>query len=313
MALVASVGPSHAVDTVAVGTGSSAARTIATARVLGCAIAGGCELLLFYPVDTCAKRCMNNQEAISVGNCCRILFEEEAHLGPLARFQSLFPGLGFGMAYKVIQRVYQFGGQQYLKEHVMQRYQPRTSRSKTLCDGLAGSLTGVGEVALLPLDALKVKAQTNPEYRGQGAISILRRDGLRKLYAGWQWTMARNVPGSFALFGANALVKEYAFGLEDHREASFLQTVCSSIAGSVASILVACPMDVVKTRLQSGTFRGQAGLGIAAGVLRDEGAGAFFKGATPKVLTVGPKLVFSFTAAQCLMARFGDVKGGATH
>src|SRR5882757_8244954 len=63
----------------------------------------------------------------------------------------------------------------------------------------AGSLTGIGEVVLLPLDALKIKRQVNPEaFRGRGAVRIFMEEGTT-LYRGWGWTMARNAPGSFAV------------------------------------------------------------------------------------------------------------------
>lgn len=52
---------------------------------------------------------------------------------------------------------------------------------------------------LLPLDALKIKRQVNPEaFRGRGALRIFREEGTT-LYRGWGWTMARNAPGSFAV------------------------------------------------------------------------------------------------------------------
>jgi hypothetical protein len=38
--------------------------------------------------------------------------------------------------------------------------------------------------------------------------------------------------------------------------------------------------------------------------VKKEGFGAFFKGLTPKLAVVGPKLVFSFTVAQQLMSIF---------
>jgi hypothetical protein len=40
-------------------------------------------------------------------------------------------------------------------------------------------------------------------------------------------------------------------------------------------------------------------------MIRTEGVGAFFKGLTPKILVVGPKLVFSYTLAQSLIPFFG--------
>ena len=52
---------------------------------------------------------------------------------------------------------------------------------------------------LLPLDALKIKRQVNPEaFRGRGFVRIFMEEGTT-LYRGWGWTMARNAPGSFAV------------------------------------------------------------------------------------------------------------------
>lgn len=62
-----------------------------------------------------------------------------------------------------------------------------------------GSLIGIGEIVLLPLDVLKIKRQTNPEaFRGRGIVRIVRDEGFG-LYRGWGWTAARNAPGSFAV------------------------------------------------------------------------------------------------------------------
>lgn len=64
---------------------------------------------------------------------------------------------------------------------------------------LYGSLIGIGEVVLLPLDVLKIKRQTNPEaFRGRGVLKIIGDEGFG-LYRGWGWTAARNAPGSFAV------------------------------------------------------------------------------------------------------------------
>jgi hypothetical protein len=61
------------------------------------------------------------------------------------------------------------------------------------------SLIGIGEIFLLPLDVLKIKRQTNPEaFRGRGLFKIVRDEGFA-LYRGWEWTAARNAPGSFAV------------------------------------------------------------------------------------------------------------------
>ncbi len=57
----------------------------------------------------------------------------------------------------------------------------------------------------------------------------------------------------------------------------------ASIAGAVASITVASPLDVVKTRIQNANFNSQVGgMTIIREMVKQEGVGAFFKGLTPK-------------------------------
>jgi Mitochondrial carrier protein len=106
----------------------------------------------------------------------------------------------------------------------------------------AGSIIGVGEIALLPLDALKIKLQTNTAaYEGKSIMQIIRSEGWG-LYRGASWTAARNAPGSFALFGGSAAVKEYVFKLEDYSKATFFHNLVASISGAFFSITLSAPV-----------------------------------------------------------------------
>jgi len=132
------------------------------------------------------------------------------------------------------------------------------------------------------------------------------------LYRGAGWTAVRNAPGSFALFGGSAFVKDAVFGLGDYNEATFFQTSVASLVGAAASITVAAPMDVIKTRIQARSHADpKSGFRIVADLFATEGVGALFKGLAPKLLTVGPKLVFSFTVAQYLIALSDKLAAGA--
>jgi hypothetical protein len=114
-------------------------------------------------------------------------------------------------------------------------------------------------------------------------MRILAEEGTA-LYRGWGWTMARNAPGSFALFGASAFTKDYVLGVEDYSKTTWGQNFVASVAGAVASITVAAPLDVVKTRIQQANFEKKvSGVSVVRDLVRNEGAGAFFKGLTPKV------------------------------
>jgi len=118
---------------------------------------------------------------------------------------SLFPGLGYAAGYKVSQRIYKFGGQPWFNDVLVRNYRTNYTntfgerKGKMMMQATAGSLTGIGEVVLLPLDALKIKRQVNPEaFRGRGVVRIFMEEGTT-LYRGWGWTVARNAPGSFAV------------------------------------------------------------------------------------------------------------------
>ena len=222
--------------------------------------------------------------------------------------KSMFPGIGFAAGYKIAQRTYKFGGQPFVMEFINRSFGPALTdafgkkKGKVLASATAGSLMGIGEVLLLPLDVLKIKAQTNPDVlKGRGLVDIFMKEG-RNLYKGGAWTAARNAPGSFALFGGASAVHYGVFKLEDPKSATFMQNFAASIAGAAASITVAAPLDVVKTRLQNKAFDSkESGVTVIRNLVRHEGLTAFFKGLTPKLIVVGPKLVFSFTIAQTVM------------
>jgi len=282
------------------------------ARLLGSGSAGIAELAVFHPVDTIAKRLMSNHGKItSASQLNQVIFKDKAAAPVGRKFFSLFPGLGYAAGYKVLQRVYKYGGQPFVRDYLSknhgtvfdQTFGPKTG--KAMMHSCAGSIIGVGEIVLLPLDVLKIKRQTNPEaFRGRGVLRIVRDEGFG-LYRGWGWTAARNAPGSFALFGGSAFTKGYFFGLSDYNKASWFQNFIASIAGASASLLVSAPLDVVKTRIQNRNFENpESGFRIVGSMIKNEGFTSFFKGLVPKLLMTGPKLVFSFWLAQTLIPAF---------
>lgn len=287
------------------------------ARLLGSGTSGILELFIFHPIDTVAKRLMTNPNKIFVtgaplsqgfNNLDTVIFKNASSATVFRKYTSLFPGLGYAGGYKVLQRIYKYGGQPYVKDYLNNHHKDTFYKifgeksGKTIIHATAGSLIGVGEVALLPLDVLKIKRQTAPEtLRGRNIFKIFWDEGLG-LYRGGLWTAARNAPGSFALFGGSAFVKEYIFGLKDYSKATFFQNFCSSIGGAIASISVAQPLDVVKTRIQNRPFDApESGVQIIKNMIKHEGPTSFIKGITPKLIVIGPKLVFSFTVAQQLI------------
>jgi len=99
----------------------------------------------------------------------------------------------------------------------------------------AGSVIGIGEIILLPLDVLKIKRQTNPEaFRGRGIFRIVADEGFG-LYRGWGWTAARNAPGSFA-------VSPTAFFCLGFTDQSFY---CSSLVAPLSQKAISISLKII--------------------------------------------------------------------
>jgi len=283
------------------------------AQLIGSSTSGVLEIGIFHPVDTLAKRLMSNTSAGGASDwesLKKVVFKENVDKGLMRKWLGLFSGVGFGAVYKVLQRTYKFGGQPIAKQfmdikvghHFRNIFGNKTGND--MLHATSGSIIGLGEIVLLPLDILKIKAQVNPQY---SILENVKGVTVGDMYAGWRWTALRNLPGSFLLFGVNSLAYTRLFGIEGPWEAKFYQIFVASMCGGTCSILFSSPMDVIKTRIQNKPFGDErSGMKYVGALLKEEGPSAFFKGVIPKLGLIGPKLVFSFTIAQWLIAYLDD-------
>ena len=72
--------------------------------------------------------------------------------------------------------------------------------------------------------------------------------------------------------------------MSDYSNATWTQNFIASVSGAVASITVAAPLDVIKTRIQNANFEHKvSGFTVVKDLLKHEGPSGLFKGLTPKV------------------------------
>lgn len=283
--------------------------------IAGSTIAGVTEIAFFHPLDTVAKRLMSYESKVIKNsfretntNIKNIVLKNNANYGWLRGIPTLYPGLGFATGYKITQRIYKYSGQHTLKNYFYTNHKSKFDNifgekySNTMISALSGSVIGVGEIALLPLDVLKIKSQTNPESIKKRNLFQLIKQEKFNLYRGWQWTALRNAPGSFTLFGTSTLLKNKLFNLEMNDKSSLFQHFVCSTGASIACIVVSSPLDVIKTRVQNKDFNQKTkGTKILGDIIKYEGFTGFFRGIGPKIMVIGPKLTFSFTIAQYLI------------
>jgi hypothetical protein len=288
--------------------------------------AGFLEITIFHPFDTIAKRLMSHTNNIrgatsseTKANLNKVLFKKDADKPLFRRLASLYPGLVYGMCYKVLQRVYKFAGQPIVRDAMNKNGVGQTMKDKfgqkggkLMTESVAGMMIGIGEIILLPLDRLKILSQTNDAaLKNRSLLQIISTERFG-MYAGAGVTAMRNAPGSFFLFGGTAFTKDVIFRVNENKPATVPQNFAASTVGGCLSIAVTNPMDVVKTRIQNKNFGESTTSGfIVRSIMREEGASAFFKGLTPKITASAPKLVFAYTATEYFASAFMKMRAPA--
>lgn len=153
-----------------------------------------------------------------------------------------------------------------------------------LC-GLGGVLScGVTHTAMVPLDLVKCRLQTNGEkYKsiGNGFKVTIKEEGARGLLRGWAPTAIGYSLQGLGKFGfyelfknvySNALGEQMTY---DYRTSVFL--AASASAEFFADILL-CPMEACKVRIQTQPGCSSKLSVVLPQILKQEGVGGLYKG-----------------------------------
>ena len=115
-----------------------------------------------------------------------------------------------------------------------------------------------------PSERAMVLAQVQQQ-QGQGFREVVRKQGLSGLYHGWRATLYRDVYFNMTFFTFREIfVSHWRRRSEGQEPSPGMRVVLGIPAGCIASV-VACPFDVVKTRMQGKELLGEPGLGLELG------------------------------------------------
>lgn len=64
----------------------------------------------------------NLRQINGVTHLNQVIFKDKATAPATRKFFSLFPGLGYAAGYKVLQRIYKYGGQPVARDYLAQHY-----------------------------------------------------------------------------------------------------------------------------------------------------------------------------------------------
>lgn len=171
-----------------------------------------------------------------------------------------------------------------------------------------------------PMEVIKIRLQAQhhsladpldtPKYRSapHALFTVIREEGVSALYRGVSLTALRQGTNQAANFTAYTELKAFLQKAQPEYATKELPAWQTTIIGLISGAMGPfsnAPIDTIKTRLQRTPGEpGQSAISritaITSDMFKQEGARAFYKGITPRVMRVAPGQAVTFTVYEFL-------------
>ncbi|KAL1973187.1 hypothetical protein VTN31DRAFT_6729 [Thermomyces dupontii] len=281
--------------------------------------AGMMEALVCHPLDTIKVRMQLSKRAKAAGVKPQGFIGTGIQIVKRETALGLYKGLGAVLAGIIPKMAIRFTSYGWYKQLLADPETKQVSRKATFVAGLAAGVTEAVAV-VNPMEVVKIRLQAQshslsdpldkPKYRSapHALFTVVREEGFRALYRGVSLTALRQGTNQAANFTTYTELKAFLQRVQpeyaNKELPSYQTTVIGLISGAMGPFSNA-PIDTIKTRLQRTPAEpGQSALGrivtIARDMFKQEGAKAFYKGITPRVMRVAPGQAVTFTVYEFL-------------
>ena len=166
---------------------------------------------------------------------------------------------------------------------------------RMFCGGIAGM---IAKTCTNPLDRIRMLAQTGEGGGGHGVVqlyrNIIKNEGILGLWAGNGANLLRVFPSKAIVFSSNDVYKQFLLRASGRTELNGpLSFLAGGMSGMSATALT-YPLDLARGRI-TGKLASAGGGKQYSGIIstlvltvRDEGAGALYRGAFPTLLGAMP-------------------------
>uniref|UniRef100_A0A8C5CMA5 Mitochondrial glutamate carrier 1 n=1 Tax=Gadus morhua TaxID=8049 RepID=A0A8C5CMA5_GADMO len=272
------------------------------AKLINGGIAGLIGVTCVFPIDLAKTRLQNQQNGLTRYRCLKSVFSV-----PLV---VLHPGAAVNLTLVTPEKAIKLAANDFFRQHLSV-----DGKLTLVKEMLAGCGAGTCQVVITtPMEMLKIQLQDAgriaaqrklmPETVVAGTVEaksptamqltrmLLREKGIAGLYKGLGATILRDVPFSIIYFPLFANLNHLGKRGVEGPAPFYVSFFSGCLAGSTAAVAVN-PVDVIKTRLQSlnrgsteDTYSGV--VDCIRKILRNEGPGAFLKGAYCRALVIAP-------------------------
>eukprot|EP00271_Cylindrocystis_brebissonii_P011590 TRINITY_DN29459_c0_g1_i1.p1 TRINITY_DN29459_c0_g1~~TRINITY_DN29459_c0_g1_i1.p1 ORF type:complete len:490 (+),score=59.22 TRINITY_DN29459_c0_g1_i1:153-1622(+) len=168
---------------------------------------------------------------------------------------------------------------------------------------IAGAVAGaLAKTITAPLDRVKLLAQVQGVQAGQPSLNLFdamkkigREEGLVGYWRGNLPQVLRVIPYSAVQLLAYESYKRLFTGKERGATLSVPARLAAGACAGMTSTLVTYPLDVLRLRLAVDPASRSMSK-VALRMLREEGAGSFFRGLGPSLLGIAPYIAINFCA-----------------
>ncbi|XP_026666501.1 calcium-binding mitochondrial carrier protein Aralar1 isoform X2 [Ceratina calcarata] len=281
--------------------------------ILG-SVGGAVGATAVYPIDLVKTRMQNQRTGSLVGelmyrNSFDCLKKVIRHEGFFGLYRGLLPQLMGVAPEKAIKLT--------VNDFVRDKFMDKNGNLPLYGEIMSGGCAGASQVIFTnPLEIVKIRLQVAGEIAGKSKVrawTVVKELGIFGLYKGARACFLRDIPFSAIYFPLYAHTK-IRLADEGGYNTPLSLLAAGAIAGVPAAALVT-PADVIKTRLQVVARRGQttySGLAdCARKIYNEEGARAFWKGATARVFRSSPQFGVTLFTYELLQRLFVVDFGGS--
>eukprot|EP00127_Corallochytrium_limacisporum_P003309 Clim_evm158s147 gene=Clim_evmTU158s147 len=166
-----------------------------------------------------------------------------------------------------------------------------------------GSASLMSQLIVCPIDVVSQRlmmqdgTKQNSRYKGgaHALREIMRTEGVRGLYRGLHMALIAYVPSSSVWWGSYGVYKNFfirngtvqdAEYIPYESQVIFYQAISGACAGTTSAILT-CPLDVVKTRIQTSPTKMKIREAVSQ-ILEEFGVFGLWRGLQPRILNMAP-------------------------
>ncbi|CAL5219650.1 g1530 [Coccomyxa viridis] len=255
--------------------------------------AGALVEAVLYPLDTIKTRLQTATSEKSMRALWKAGGNKALYSGLMGNLAGVLPASAIFM-----------GVYEPIKQHVEKRVPENRQFLAALSGGLGAGLAA--SIVRVPTEVVKQRMQ-NGEFGGAATAvrNILKREGMKGLFAGYGSFLLRDLPFDAIEFVAYEQLKSMykaslRAGSSGRTELKATETsVIGALAGAITG-LATTPLDVIKTRLMTQGERGQYKgiVDCARQIYREEGSSAFLRGWEPRVIWIAVGGCVFFTALE---------------